>query len=29
VSNNMRYLQITCTLEGDKSPQDVLNWENR
>jgi hypothetical protein len=29
VSANMRYLQITCTLEGDKDPQDVLSWEKR
>jgi hypothetical protein len=29
ISDNMRYLQITCTLEGDKDPQDVLSWERR
>jgi hypothetical protein len=29
ISANMRYLQITCTLEGDKDPQDVLSWERR
>jgi hypothetical protein len=29
ISTNMRYLQITCTLEGDKAPQDVLSWEKR
>ncbi len=29
VSTNGRYLQITCTLEGDKDPQDVLSWEKR
>jgi hypothetical protein len=29
VSANGRYLQITCTLEGDKAPQDVLSWEKR
>jgi len=29
ITPNMRYLQITCTKEGENSPSDDLKWEKR
>lgn len=29
MSSSGQYMIVTCTLEGDKEPQDVLRWEKR